>query len=230
MPHNKFQCILPLIAHEFLFRSGLRTSKGASWCVTAGRIEWSVDYIDPFFCSSCGRSYSAKCSLSRHQRFECDVIPQFVCTLCTKKFKHRHHLLRHITFYHKYQGSDIYSLVVKTKKTVKIICSMAPTAHYRSSFRKLNIMVVPSLHSSSCNVLCTSVTSIVDTSNMIGTLNTVSEIIMICFHSTVSIKTIQKYFTKKSVTLFSFIPHCMWVLHNEKFIRKTKEFLLELSL
>ncbi|XP_049809648.1 uncharacterized protein LOC126252766 [Schistocerca nitens] len=76
--------------------------------------EITVNFSGTFFCSRCGRSYSSKGNLSRHQRLECGVVPQFVCNLCSKKFKHSHHLLKHLTCYHKfydggYQNPDFIS-------------------------------------------------------------------------------------------------------------------------
>ena len=49
----------------------------------------------PFYCITCGRSYSQKGNLVRHLRFECGTEPKFECYVCKKRFKRRHHLKDH---------------------------------------------------------------------------------------------------------------------------------------
>uniref|UniRef100_A0ABD2WTG7 C2H2-type domain-containing protein n=1 Tax=Trichogramma kaykai TaxID=54128 RepID=A0ABD2WTG7_9HYME len=48
-----------------------------------------------YVCHRCGRSYTFKSNMMRHQRLECGVEPRFQCPECPKRFKHRHHLDDH---------------------------------------------------------------------------------------------------------------------------------------
>lgn len=51
-------------------------------------------------CGDCGRSYSRKDNLNRHQRLECGKEPQFACYFCPYKAKRKGHLLNHIALKH----------------------------------------------------------------------------------------------------------------------------------
>lgn len=52
-------------------------------------------------CEQCGRVYKQKCTLTFHQRYECNQDPQFACELCPYKAKRKTSLNSHIVFRHK---------------------------------------------------------------------------------------------------------------------------------
>lgn len=79
----------------------------------------SVDtkYMSPpvwerFRCE-CGKVYSNRATLRRHERYECGKEPQFGCPYCPKRCKRKSNLFSHIRIRHKNVTScqDDYKLI-----------------------------------------------------------------------------------------------------------------------
>lgn len=51
-------------------------------------------------CPDCGRSYSRKPNLTKHQRYECGKEPMFPCPACPYRAKHKSKLRTHMCFKH----------------------------------------------------------------------------------------------------------------------------------
>ncbi|KAH0553756.1 hypothetical protein KQX54_003990 [Cotesia glomerata] len=69
-----------------------------NWTANKNQTAWAFPETSSYglySCPKCTRTYSHKCTLTRHLRLECGVGPRFQCSLCEKKFKHRHHLRDH---------------------------------------------------------------------------------------------------------------------------------------
>ncbi|XP_071634178.1 uncharacterized protein [Temnothorax longispinosus] len=56
--------------------------------------------VGRFACSRCGRSYTLKKSLKRHEHWECGKEPQFKCPFCPQRSKHKSNWQRHIRKWH----------------------------------------------------------------------------------------------------------------------------------
>jgi len=54
-----------------------------------------------FTCGACGKNYTWKTSLTRHQRDECGKEPRFPCPYCPHKSKRRGRLWHHIARVHQ---------------------------------------------------------------------------------------------------------------------------------
>lgn len=52
-------------------------------------------------CSSCGKRYSSKGSLTRHAKQECGRLRMFQCLLCQLKFTRKFSLERHMRQQHE---------------------------------------------------------------------------------------------------------------------------------
>lgn len=57
--------------------------------------------IGSFACAACGKNYTWKSSLLRHQRDECGKEPRFPCPYCPHKSKRRGRLWHHIARMHQ---------------------------------------------------------------------------------------------------------------------------------
>lgn len=53
------------------------------------------------FQCNCGKWYSNRATLNRHQRYECGKEPMFECPYCPKKCKRKSNLSSHIRIRHK---------------------------------------------------------------------------------------------------------------------------------
>lgn len=67
----------------------------------------------PFVCNDCGRSYSRKPNLNKHQRYECGKEPQFMCPVCPYRAKHKTTLHTHLGLQHKEYWTMHFQLINK---------------------------------------------------------------------------------------------------------------------
>lgn len=52
---------------------------------------------------TCGKSYGKRCTLLRHQRYDCGVKErEFGCHHCDVRFKYKFELIKHIRLKHNY--------------------------------------------------------------------------------------------------------------------------------
>ncbi|XP_066909312.1 zinc finger protein ehn-3 [Halyomorpha halys] len=57
---------------------------------------------DKYSCDSCEKSYKNKCTLMRHQKYECGKLPSFRCQFCDKGFYRKDHMQTHIILKHSH--------------------------------------------------------------------------------------------------------------------------------
>ncbi|XP_071566113.1 uncharacterized protein [Temnothorax nylanderi] len=56
--------------------------------------------VGRFVCSRCGRSYTRRNTLQRHEQWECGKEPRFKCPFCPQRCKRKTHWQRHIREQH----------------------------------------------------------------------------------------------------------------------------------
>lgn len=59
-----------------------------------------------YACEKCAQTYTHKCNLTAHQKYECNVLPQYSCKLCYKLFERISHLNRHVRLIHLKSNSE----------------------------------------------------------------------------------------------------------------------------
>lgn len=61
----------------------------------------NMNKMKQFVCNTCGRSYTQKYNLTRHQQYECGVLGIFGCELCAFRSKRKCSLQSHMKKIHK---------------------------------------------------------------------------------------------------------------------------------
>lgn len=57
--------------------------------------------LGSFLCQSCGRRYTRRDNLLRHERLECKTPPQYQCPYCPHKLRRRDSLRTHVALKHE---------------------------------------------------------------------------------------------------------------------------------
>lgn len=66
-----------------------------------------------FVCNDCGRKYSRKPNLNKHQRYECGKEPQFMCPVCPYRAKYKTTLHSHLGLQHEEYWTKHFQLINK---------------------------------------------------------------------------------------------------------------------
>lgn len=64
-----------------------------------------------FVCNDCGRKYSRKPNLNKHQRYECGKEPQFLCPVCPYRAKYKTTLHSHLGLQHEEYWTKHFQLI-----------------------------------------------------------------------------------------------------------------------
>lgn len=68
-----------------------------------------IHFVSDLFTCECGKSYTRKGNLVRHQKYECGgKIKNYVCMYCKTAFLYKHVLDRHVKRIHQIIDNIIY--------------------------------------------------------------------------------------------------------------------------
>ncbi|CAK9816099.1 Zinc finger protein 2 [Anthophora plagiata] len=74
------------------------------------------NFLKPYPCFKCTRSYTNKSTLNRHLREECGKLPQYFCRYCQKAFKQRSNFQRHVAIL--FASISLESVILMMEPTI----------------------------------------------------------------------------------------------------------------
>lgn len=111
MMHNLYNILFVLLS---LFLAGRRRRRKLN---TKKHRRYNYNAIS--ICTNCGKQYSNKYNLQRHQKYECDNFKSFSCKLCNYKANYNFQIVNHIKQQHSaklFSSQDNWFVTLKFRK------------------------------------------------------------------------------------------------------------------